>query len=181
MKKSIVKIFAPLMMAVLMLFSVVFAAGCNTGNTNNTKEPLNLTTASAVYDLKGPMIDGVEATAEEKETYQLQEPMYCFARIDFEKNKVTFYYMFIFNEEPIETTLDVTLSGGENGVYTLTAGRVTAQLDLAAHTIIVLEDISGDTAVVRNVEWTFEYFEAVDFDLSKTIRDRMDAFYESMN
>ena len=180
MKKSIVKIFAPLMMAVLMLFSVVFAAGCNNDNANK-KKPLNLTTASAVYDLKGPMIDGVEATAEEKETYQLQEPMYCFARIDFEKNKVTFYYMFIFNEEPIETTLDVTLSGGENGVYTLTAGRVTAQLDLAAHTIIVLEDISGDTAVVRNVEWTFEYFEAVDFDLSKTIRDRRDAFYESMN
>lgn len=180
MKKSIVKIFAPLMMAVLMLFSVVFAAGCNNDNANK-KKPLNLTTASAVYDLKGPMIDGVEATAEEKETYQLQEPMYCFARIDFEKNKVTFYYMFIFNEEPIETTLDVTLSGGENGVYTLTAGRVTAQLDLAAHTIIVLEDISGDLAVVRNVEWTFEYFEAVDFDLSKTIRDRRDAFYESMN
>ena len=180
MKKSIVKIFAPLMMAVLMLFSVVFAAGCNNDNANK-KKPLNLTTASAVYDLKGPMIDGVEATAEEKETYQLQEPMYCFARIDFEKNKVTFYYMFIFNEEPIESTLDVTLSGGENGVYTLTTSRVTAQLDLAAHTIIVLEDISGDTAVVRNVEWTFEYFEAVDFDLSKTIRDRRDAFYESMN
>lgn len=180
MKKSIVKIFAPLMMAVLMLFSVVFIAGCNNDNANK-KKPLNLTTASAVYDLKGPMIDGVEATAEEKETYQLQEPMYCFARIDFEKNKVTFYYMFIFNEEPIETTLDVTLSGGENGVYTLTTSRVTAQLDLAAHTIIVLEDISGDMAVVRNVEWTFEYFEAVDFDLSKTIRDRRDAFYESMN
>ena len=87
----------------------------------------------------------------------------------------------MFNEEPIETELDVTLSGGENGVYTLTTSKVTAQLNLAAHTIIVLEDISGDIAVVRNVEWTFEYFEEFNFDLSKTIRDRVEAFYDALD
>lgn len=180
MKKSLMKIFAPLMMAVIMIFSVVFAAGCN--KDNGKKEPLNLTTASATYDLKGPMIDGRKATAEERETYQLQEdPMYCFAKLDLEKNKITFYYRFMFNEEPIETELDVTLSGGENGVYTLTTSKVTAQLNLAAHTIIVLEDISGDAAEVRNVEWTFEYFEEFNFDLSKTIRDRVEVFYDALD
>ena len=39
---------------------------------NSAQNSLDKTAVSVIYDLKGPMIDGVEATAEEKETYQLQ-------------------------------------------------------------------------------------------------------------
>jgi hypothetical protein len=136
-----------------------------------------------VYDLKGPMIDGVEATAEEKETYQLQEPMYCFVSLDLNAGKVTFNYMFLFNEDKIQTTLDISVTAGEDGTYVLTTSKGSATLNPETKTIVVLELASSSEDALGDVkvEWTFEYFEALDFDLTRTIEDRIDAYYDSLS
>jgi hypothetical protein len=91
--------------------------------------------------------------------------------------------MNLFNEDKIQTTLDISVTAGEDGTYVLTTSKGSATLNPETKTIVVLElaSSSEDALGGVKVEWTFEYFEALDFDLTRTIEDRIEAYYDSLS